>query len=160
MQSARLFATKIWKTTSGKLLRFMFIHQHELNCELYILLLSQNSLPLFKVLAQESKIMEGEDQVLSCRLWLALRNVEAVFAPDASDSSAIADLRAAMYADHFTNRVTLNKSVTTPLHVLMHLLDHRYCSAFPSFFIYIINPMPVFLQLETKSPWCSFGCTV
>jgi hypothetical protein len=69
--------------------------------------------------------MEGENYVLSSSVWSALFKIETILAVHPGDSPAIAAMRLAMHNDHFLRRVTLEKSLQHPLHVLMHLLDHR-----------------------------------
>jgi hypothetical protein len=86
----------------------------------------QEALPLFQKLASISKYIEGEKYTLSSCYWGALHEIENVLRPQPPDSPTLASLRAAMYQDHFTNRVTLSTSIESPLHVLMHLLDPRY----------------------------------
>ena len=86
----------------------------------------QEALPLFQKLADVSRHMEGEKYILSSSYWGALHEIESALQPQAADSPTLTSLRAAMYHDHFTNRVTLNTSIESPLHVLMHLLDPRY----------------------------------
>ena len=85
----------------------------------------QESLPIFKALAELSKFMEGEKYILSSSYWVALSTIEAVLAPNPADSPLVAALRAGMSRDHFGKRVTLEQSVQNPLHVMMHLLDPR-----------------------------------
>jgi hypothetical protein len=86
----------------------------------------QESLPIFKSLAEITKFMEGEFYILSSSVWIALCEIEKVLAPHPDDSPSVATLRAAMFSDHSRKRVTLQQSLQNPLHVLMHLLDHRY----------------------------------
>jgi hypothetical protein len=69
--------------------------------------------------------MEGEKYILSSSLWAALLKIENVLAVNERDSPVVAAVRSAMHTDHFNHRVTLEKSIQNPLHVLMHLLDHR-----------------------------------
>jgi hypothetical protein len=90
----------------------------------------QEALPLFQKLANISRHMEGEKYILSSSYWGALHEIESALQPQAADSPTLTSLRAAMYHDHFTNRVTLNTSIESPLHVLMHLLDPRYDISF------------------------------
>jgi hypothetical protein len=85
----------------------------------------QRVLPLFKALAEVTKVMEGENCVLSSSYWLALRRIENVLEPVPGESADVAAVRAAMRHDHFNNRITLAKSLQDPLHCLMHFLDHR-----------------------------------
>ena len=54
-----------------------------------------------------------------------VRTIEDVLQPQAADSPAIEILRSTMHHDHFTNRITLDKSVQNPLHVLSVMLDPR-----------------------------------
>ena len=86
----------------------------------------QESLPIFQRLADISKLLEGENYVLSSTYWGALFDVEDVLAPHATDSALIAALRQAMHDDHFNKRVTLENSLSNVLHVLMTLLDPRF----------------------------------
>jgi hypothetical protein len=99
---------------------FLFVEQRS-NPHLAV----QESLPIFKALAELSKFMEGEKYILSSSYWVALSTIEALLVPNPADSPPVAALRAGMSRDHFCNRVTLEQSVQNPLHVLMHLLDHR-----------------------------------
>ena len=69
--------------------------------------------------------MEFEKKHMASSYWIALSNVESRLAPHADDPPEIASMRAAMNRDHFRNRVTLNQSVSDPLHVMQHLTDHR-----------------------------------
>ena len=64
--------------------------------------------------------------MLSSTYWGALFDVEEVLAPHSVDSAPIATLRQAMFDEHFSKRVTLEKSLSNVLHVLMTLLDPRY----------------------------------
>ena len=96
-----------------------------------------------------SRHMEGDKYILFSGYWGALHEIESALQPQAADSPTLTSLRAAMYHDHFTNRVTLNTSIESPLHVLMHLLDPRYeISLFlrnshpehwPSFFLFNVD---------------------
>ena len=92
----------------------------------YICFFEQESLPIFQRLAELSKLMEGDNYVLSSTYWDALFDVEEMIAPHAEDSAPIAALRQAMHDDHFNKRVTLEQSLSNVLHVLMTLLDPRY----------------------------------
>ena len=94
---------------------------------LVVLFAGQESLPIFQRFAEISKLLEGENYVLSSTYWGALFDVEEMLAPHIEDSAPIAALRAAMHDDHFNRRVTLEKSLSNGLHVLMTLLDPRYC---------------------------------
>ena len=69
--------------------------------------------------------MEGESYVLSSSYWISLARIESVLSPKAGDCVEVASLREAMNRDHHGKRVTLSESLRNPLHVLMHLLDHR-----------------------------------
>ena len=89
-------------------------------------LFGQESLPIFQILAELSKFLEGENYVLSSTYWGALFDVEEVLAHHAAYSAHIAALRQAMHDDHFNKRVTLEKSLSNVLLVLMTLLDPRY----------------------------------
>ena len=53
----------------------------------------QESLPIFQRLAEISKLLEGENYVLSSTYWGALFDVEEVMAPQLADSAPIAALR-------------------------------------------------------------------
>lgn len=81
---------------------------------------------MFKSLAEITKFMEGEFYILSSFVWIALCEIEKVLAPHPDDNPSVAAVRAAMFSDHSRKRVTLQQSLQNPLHVLMHLLDHRY----------------------------------
>ena len=83
----------------------------------------------FERLAKISKMMEGENYVLSSTYWGALQEIESIFSPHLGDSETIASLRSAMNHDHFSKRITLASSLSQALHVLMHLLDPRSDSA-------------------------------
>ena len=85
----------------------------------------QEALPIFKSLAEVTKFMEGESYFLSSSYWVALSAIEKVMAPNLADSDPVKALRAAMARYHFNKRVTIQQSTQNPLHVLMHLLDHR-----------------------------------
>jgi hypothetical protein len=121
----------------------------------------QEALPLFQKLASISKHMEGEKYILSSSYWGALSEIESPLQPQAADSPTLTSLRAAMYHDHFTNRVTLNTSIESPLHVLMHLLDPRYDISFfignsptelwPSLFRFNVDGASVVIQSSLKS---------
>ena len=74
----------------------------------------QESLPIFKALAEISKFMEGEKYILSSSYWVALSTIEGVLAPNPGDSPPVAALRAGMSRDHFGKRVTLEQSVQNP----------------------------------------------
>ena len=87
---------------------------------------AQESLPLFEKLAAVSKIMEGENYILSSSYWGALHEIEVALQRHIDDSPTLLSLRMAMFNDHFSRRVTLDQSVENPLHVLMHLLDPRF----------------------------------
>ena len=91
-----------------------------------LLWFGQESLPIFQRLAEISKLLEGENYVMSSTYWGALFDVEEVLAHHAAYSAPIAALRQAMHDDHFNKRVTLEKSLSNVLHVLMTLLDPRY----------------------------------
>ena len=78
---------------------------------LFIFPCMQEALPLFQKLANISRHMEGEKYILSSSYWGALREIESALQPQAADSPILTSLRAAMYHDHFTNRVTLNISM-------------------------------------------------
>lgn len=80
---------------------------------------------IFKPLADCSKFMEGQHYVVSSSYWPALRRVESILSPQPADSPVVAGLRQVMLTDHNTKRVTLEKSLKNPLHVLMHLTDPR-----------------------------------
>ena len=82
-------------------------------------------MPIFQRLAELSKLLEGENYVLSSTYWGSLFDVEEVLGPHAADSAPIAGLRQAMHEDHFNKRVTLENSLSNVLHVLMTLLDPR-----------------------------------
>ena len=69
--------------------------------------------------------MEGDTYITSSMKWAALKGVEDNIAPYAHDSPVVAQLRAAMRADHMNNRVTLEKSIQSPLDIMQHLLDPR-----------------------------------
>ena len=86
----------------------------------------QESLPIFQRLAEISKLIEGENYVLSSTYWGALFDVEEVLAHHAAYSAPIAALCGAMHDDHFNKIMTLEKSLSNVLHVLMTLLDSRY----------------------------------
>ena len=101
---------------------------------IYVWWFGQESLSIFQRLAEISKLLEGENYVLSSTYWGALFDVEEVIAPHATDSAPIAALRQAMHDDHFNKRVTLEQSLSNVLHVLMTLLDPRSMLSF-SFFI-------------------------
>ena len=92
---------------------------------LYVWWFGQESLPVFQRLADISKLLEGENYVLSSTYWGALLDVEEVIAPHAAYSVPIAALRQAMHEDHFNKRVTLEQSLSNVLHVLLTLLDPR-----------------------------------
>jgi hypothetical protein len=114
----------------------------------------QEALPVFKSLAEITKYMEGESYVLSSTAWWALGKIETILSPKVADSAEMAAMRLAMYNDHMNKRVTLSQSLQTPLHVLMHLLDHRSVSSWRrafSFEHFYLAPFPV--QVENKSSW-------
>ena len=80
----------------------------------------------FQRLAEISKLIEGDNCVLSSTYWGALFDVEEVLAHHAAYSAPIAALRQAMPDDYFNKIVTLDKSLSNVLHVLMTLLDPRF----------------------------------
>ena len=114
----------------------------------------QEALPVFTSLAEITKYMEGESYVLSSTAWWALGKIETILSPKVADSAEMASMRLAMYNDHMNKRVTLSQSLQTPLHVLMHLLDHRSVSSWRiafSFGHFDLATFPV--QVENKSSW-------
>jgi hypothetical protein len=93
--------------------------------------------------------MEGENYILSSSYWGAVRQIEEAIKPHVGDSQELASVRAAMFADHFNNRVTLEQSTSAPLHVLMHLLDPRSQIAFfahPFHFVIVSRFVPMRLD--------------
>ena len=91
-------------------------------------------MPIFQQFAELSKLIEGDNYVLSSTYWGALFDVEEALAHHADDSAPIAALRQAMQHDHFNKRVTLEQSLSNTLHVLMTLLDPRYIELYSFFF--------------------------
>ena len=63
--------------------------------------IAQEALPIFQHLAELSKLLEGENYVLSSTYWGAVFDVEEVLAPHSEYSVPIAALRQAMHDDHF-----------------------------------------------------------
>ena len=61
------------------------------------------------------------------------------------DYPVVAAVRSAMHTDHFNHRVTLEKSIQNPLHVLMHLLDHR---SVQSDFLFCISSLLFFFVMS------------
>jgi len=92
----------------------------------------QESLPIFRSLAEITKFMEGESSIHSSSVWIALCEIEKVISLHPADNPSVAAVRAAMLSDHSRKRVTLQQSLQNPLDVLMHLLDHR-CVAVNAF---------------------------
>lgn len=86
----------------------------------------QEATLLFRLFWNISQFMEGDSYILASSLWPALSSKEKALEPVVTDSPAVASLRAAMSADHFNRRVTLQASVQTPMHVMMAMLDPRY----------------------------------
>jgi hypothetical protein len=82
-------------------------------------------MPILKSLAEVTKFMEGESYCLSSSIWIALKHIESVLSVKHGDSPSLAAVRLAMENDHMNHRVTLSQSLANPVHVLMHLLDHR-----------------------------------
>ena len=99
----------------------------------------QESLPIFQRLAEVSKLLEGENYVLSSTYWGALFDVEEVIAHHPEYSAPISALRQVMHDDNFSKRATLEKSLSNVLHVLMALLDPRYINLY-SFFFSVMHP--------------------
>jgi hypothetical protein len=81
---------------------------------------------IFEPLAAVSKFMEGENYTLVSSYFSALRKIEDIMQPQAGDSPEVAQIRATMYNDHFSSRVTLDQAVKSPLCVMGTLLDPRY----------------------------------
>lgn len=87
---------------------------------------------MFLKLYEVSKLMEAEKFILASSYWGALHEIEVAISHHAEDSKEIAAVRAAMNADHFHSRVTLEESIEIPLHVLMHLSDPRHAQPISS----------------------------
>ena len=87
-------------------------------------------MPILEELAKITKFMEGELYILASSYWIALSQIEKVLAPHPGYSAPVAAFRLAMQRDHLDKRVTLAQSSQNPLHILMHLLDHRCVFSF------------------------------
>ena len=119
----------------------------------------QEALKLFHKLANISKYMEGDQYILSSTYWVALSAIEHVFAPNPADSPPVAALRAAMYNDHFSKRVNLSRYIENPLHVVMHLLDHRSVICFQVFSILISDSCAFIFYVDADGGTIALLCS-
>ena len=70
-----------WKTLEVRFVLVVFVRNAQ-----FLILAMQESLPIFKTLAELTKFMEGEKYVLSSSYWVALSTIEGVVAPNPADS--------------------------------------------------------------------------
>ena len=81
---------------------------------------------IFEPLDAVSKFMEGENYILVSSYFSDMRKIEDIMQPRSGDYPEVAQIRATMYNDHFSSRVTLDQAVKSPLCVMGTLLDPRY----------------------------------
>ena len=132
---------KICLMQNGKSLRFVFFCFVLFCCNgLTLWWFGQESLPIFQRLSEISKLLDGENYVLSSTYCSAMFDVEETMDDHVAYSAPIAAIRQAMYDDHFSKRLTLEQSLCNVLHVLMTLLDPRYIKKdLDSFSFFVIH---------------------